>query len=200
MSSSTAATDKDPFEEAASGGDVARMKELVASGNISVSQKLAAMKAACRNGHLNVVEFLVTELGVSVDAADNTKLTALFSAATGGHLNVVKFLFDAGANVEEHPLDNIQRSPLSCCCLIGLLPSVKYLVEYCHANVNTTDYAGWTPLIMACSNGHLSVVQYLVEQTPAIVAATTHNGETALQWAERGKHADVVNYLKGRAK
>ena len=45
----------------------------------------------------------------------------------------------------------------------GKLKSVQYIVEQCHANVETKDNKGWTPLSNASIEGHLDVVKYLYE-------------------------------------
>jgi ankyrin repeat protein len=50
---------------------------------------------------------------------------------------------------------------------------VKYLVEQCHANVESKDCLGFTALHRACCRCNLDIVKNLVEQGKANVEART---------------------------
>ena len=58
------------------------------------------LHAASRNGHLNVVKFLI-ERNVSLSARDGVNFTALQLAAQNGHLEVVSFLHENGAQADQ---------------------------------------------------------------------------------------------------
>ncbi|XP_071085994.1 uncharacterized protein [Haliotis cracherodii] len=62
------------------------------------------LHTACLNGHLPVVELLVTEYHSPVDLHDQYGNSPLTIAAKNGHSNIVKFLMDqvARANVRNH--------------------------------------------------------------------------------------------------
>lgn len=62
------------------------------------------LHTACLNGHLPVVELLVTEYHSPVDLHDHYGNSPLTIAAKNGHSNIVKFLIDQGAraNVRNH--------------------------------------------------------------------------------------------------
>ena len=51
----------------------------------------------------------------------------------------------------------------------GKLTSVQWLIEQCHADVETKDNNGYTPINFASRNGHLEVVKYLRKQCHADV-------------------------------
>ena len=72
---------------------------------------------------------------------------------------------------------------------------VKFLVEHCQANVETTDKEGKTALHYASSCGGLDTIKYLVEQCSANVGATSKDGETMLHVASKIGFLDVVQYL-----
>ena len=55
----------------------------------------------------------------------------------------------------------------------GKLTSVQYLIEQCHANVETKDKYGGTPINFASFNGHLEIVKYLYETCHATITDKT---------------------------
>lgn len=59
------------------------------------------LHAASRNGHLNVVKFLIERKQVSPSARDGVNFTALQLAAQNGHLEVVSFLHKNGAQTDQ---------------------------------------------------------------------------------------------------
>jgi len=103
---------------------------------------------ASENGHLEVVKFLV-EKGADIHANDDY---ALQLASGNGHLEVVKFLVEKGANIHVNN-DDVLRLASE----YGRLEVVKFLVEKgadIHANNDCALY-------LASINGHLEVVKFL---------------------------------------
>ena len=67
------------------------------------ASKRTALHLAARNGHLEVVKYLLEKGGAEVNEEDNDGWTALHLAARYGHLEVVKYLLEKGGtevNVE----------------------------------------------------------------------------------------------------
>lgn len=62
------------------------------------------------------------------------------------------------------------------------LPTVKYLVEECGADVNLRDANGYTPLHHAASRGDNAMIRYLVERG-ADVTAVSRSGQTTADMA-----------------
>ena len=146
---------------------------------ISFKDKDLALKWASKNGHLDIVKYLV-EIGASVHSQHDW---ALIEASHYGHLEVVKYLVKEGANIHsQHDRALINASGN------GHLDIVKYLVKE-GANIHgLNDHA----LILASENGHLDIVKYLVEN-----GADIHAGnDEALRWASQKGHLEVFNYLK----
>ena len=78
----------------------------------------------------------------------------------------------------------------------GKLSRVRYLVEECHADVESEDIDGHTPINNASENGHLEVVKYLYEQCNADVETKDKwNGRTPINIASKNGHLEVVKYL-----
>lgn len=88
---------------------------------------------ACRNGHYNVVEFLlkrqanVEQVGsVSFDGEPIEDAPPLWCAAAAGHYGIVKLLVHHGANVNSTTRTN--STPLRAACFDGHFDIVKFLV------------------------------------------------------------------------
>ena len=91
---------------------------------------------SCRNGHKEVVEYLVERCRADVEQAG-------------------RVTFD-GETIEGAP-------PLWCAAAAGHTEIVRLLVER-GANVNSTTKTNSTPLRAACFDGHYEIVQFLVER------------------------------------
>jgi ankyrin repeat protein len=116
------------------------------------------LTAACRGGHVSVVEELV-KAGADVNLKGNKKHTPLIAACGGGYVSVVEELVKAGVDV------NLQiglYTPLMSACEGGHVSVVEELVK-AGADVNVQDDDGYTPLIAVCRGGHVSVVDELVK-------------------------------------
>jgi ankyrin repeat protein len=64
----------------------------------------------------------------------------------------------------------------------GWLPSVKYLVEELHADVNLADFKGYTPLHDAAARGDNELIKYLISKG-ANVMAVARSGQTVVDMA-----------------
>jgi ankyrin repeat protein len=64
----------------------------------------------------------------------------------------------------------------------GWLPSVKYLIEELHADVNARDFNGYTPLHHAAARGDNELIMYLMSKG-ADINAVSRKGETVADMA-----------------
>jgi ankyrin repeat protein len=81
-------------------GEITKLR-LWASLGIHGLFSAGAFLGAAANRRLNVVRFLVEEVGVSVDQADGTGTSPLIVAATLGHLDLVRRLANLGADISQ---------------------------------------------------------------------------------------------------
>jgi ankyrin repeat protein len=82
---------------------------------------------AARNGHLDIVRYLV-EHGARIDQRDNNrKKSALLAAAFKGHFDCVQYLVEHGANLNVQAVNG--WTPLHDAAYIGNFPIVKLLVD-----------------------------------------------------------------------
>merc|ERR1712226_1351894 len=90
---------------------------------------------SCRNGHHDVVEYLVDKCCASVEQPGSVTFDGetiegappLWCAAAAGHLDIVKLLSKSGANVNSTTKTN--STPLRAACFDGHFEIVKYFVD-----------------------------------------------------------------------
>ena len=142
-----------------------------------------ALRRACWNGHLAVVEVLVAN-GANVNAIFERK-TPLSIASTNGHLAVVEFLLENGADVRGET-----DAALVSASWNGHLAVVEFLLEH-GAYLEADNGAA---LGYASRNGHLDVVEYLLDRGANIEG---WNG-APLRWATNFNQLAVVRVLIAR--
>ena len=77
--------------------------------NVQDAEGRSGLWLAASEGHLSVLEFLVSE-GANVDATNNERKTALMIASSNGHMSVCEYLISQNCDVliqckEETALD-----------------------------------------------------------------------------------------------
>ncbi len=114
-----------------------------------------ALRLASRNGHIDVVKYLV-ELkpdGANIHTYNDD---ALRRASLHGHLDIVKYLVSHGANIHGD-----SDAALRWASKYGQIEVVKYLVELKPDGANihpkNDESLKWAKI-----NGHLDIVKYLI--------------------------------------
>ncbi|XP_073978331.1 protein fem-1 homolog CG6966 isoform X3 [Rhodnius prolixus] len=152
---------------------------------------------ACRNGHYDVVEYLVERCNADLEQPGSVVFDGetiegappLWCAAAAGHFAVVKFLVKRGACVNSTTKTN--STPLRAACFDGHYEIVKFLVEM-GADIEVSNRHGHTCLMIACYKGHYQIAHYLLG-LGANVNRKSVKGNTALHdCAESGS----LNILK----
>eukprot|EP00041_Stephanoeca_diplocostata_P028862 m.835286 g.835286 ORF g.835286 m.835286 type:complete len:528 (+) comp23454_c0_seq5:270-1853(+) len=147
---------------------------------------------AARCGWVDMVEYLVNDVGLPVDSCKADGATPLFLAAQEGHSRVVESLVKANASLDATDEDGV--SSLYIACFQGHTHIVQQLLNAganpnqlsgdetspvfiaaqegyddivqilarANANLNTGDCEGSTPLLMASQEGHIAVVATLL--------------------------------------
>jgi ankyrin repeat protein len=122
---------------------------------------------ACRNGHYEIVEFLVEFCQASLEQTGLVNFEGeniegappLWCASAAGHIKIVKYLVSKGANVNSTTKSN--STALRAACFDGHLEIVKFLVEN-SANIEIANRHGHTCLMIACYKGHFAIAKYLI--------------------------------------
>ncbi|XP_046678153.1 protein fem-1 homolog CG6966 isoform X2 [Homalodisca vitripennis] len=154
---------------------------------------------ACRNGHYQVVEYLVERCNADIEQVGSVVFDGetiegappLWCAAAAGHFPVVKFLVKRGASVNSTTRTN--STPLRAACFDGHFEIVKFLIEE-GADIEVSNRHGHTCLMIACYKGHFRIAQYLLT-LGANVNRKSVKGNTALHDCAESGSLDILKLL-----
>lgn len=153
-----------PFWRAAYGTDVPAMKLLIAHGaNPNIPTSKPPGRAFNADGTLEDTTNRKDPSGLPPVPVGGPGVYPIHAASGVGYGE------GFAANAHQHAPD-------------GWLPSVKYLVEVLHADVNQRDFNGYTPLHHAAARGDNELIEYLVSKG-ADVTAVSRKGETVADMA-----------------
>ncbi|EHA17694.1 hypothetical protein ASPNIDRAFT_125931 [Aspergillus niger ATCC 1015] len=209
---------------AADRGSIEMVRSLVECGwyvnEVDVEGR-TPLHCAAENGHDPVVQVLLANEQLDVNARDHRKSTALHEAAWKGYLAVANLL--------------LTKSNVDINVEIGNLPMVELLLSRSDVRVNSAEQNEQPPLWSAASQGHIQVVERLLQcgdievnqgwgpySSPLLAAITRghsgvamrllncvprpddwqtdrngadRQGRTALWWAARAGQAQIVQRL-----
>jgi len=154
---------------------------------------------SCRNGHKDVVEYLVERCNANVEQPGSVTFDGetiegappLWCAAAAGHTQIVKLLVERGASVNSVTKTN--STPLRAACFDGHFEIVKYLVEH-GADIEVANRHGHTCLMIACYKGHLKIAKYLID-AKADVNRKSVKGNTALHDCAESGSLEIMKLL-----
>jgi ankyrin repeat protein len=180
--------------EAASVGDVSRIKELLARG-VKDYKDLGstALMSAAYNGHKEAIKVLLAAGPPNINEKDNDGVTALMFAAEKGYKEIISLLLAAGAKVDERDDYVSGWTALTKAASEGHQEGVKILLA-AGAKVNGKGYCGNTALVCAASGGHKEVIEILLA-AGAKVNEKSESGSTALMSAALGGYKEVIKVL-----
>lgn len=162
-------------------GNLAEVKQLMSAG-VSKDEKHFALRAASKNGHADVVKYLISQ-GAPLS---NRDFPPLIDAAMQGHAEVVRLLLRAGASIDE-------GDQASALCLTVENPQMVDLLIKARADVNR-ECNGTTPLFRAADYGQTESVKRLLA-AKADIFFRAEGGDTALIAAVLKNRPDVVKLL-----
>jgi ankyrin repeat protein len=157
---------------------------------------MTPLHMACKNGYLDVVQFLLSK-GAAVNEAAIAGRTPLLYITVDGEdeceafpfapipytgisrLEVAKILLDRGANIHAATADG--QTVLHGASCSGDTEFIRYLVKH-GANVRAIAANGETPLHNAARTANIEAVRYLIDQGADAHVVTT-DGETMVHAA-----------------
>jgi ankyrin repeat protein len=210
------------FMEAAIGGDVSKVKEMLRTDRSLARAKdengVSVIMKAIYYGKKDVVTALV-ESGVELDVfeaaatgktdrlrtllAKDASLANVYSpdgfsplgfAVFFAQPEAVKLLVDAGAEVNAPSRESMKVTPLASAAAAKQTKIARLLIAH-GANVNARAASGHIPLHEASANGNVELVKLLIEKG-ADVNAKTDDGKTPLDFAVEHKQPEVIALLK----
>ena len=151
---------------------------------------------ASRNGHEQLVSFLLTVNEIRVDDTNDIGSNSLIEACENNHYSIVKLLLTDGRIDPNHvDQDNF-------CCLLtaaghGHTKVVKELLLDPRTCPNMSDSNDDTSLHYACSHGYLDIVKILYYSRQENINLNAINKEncTPLLEALQNGHTQVVKFL-----
>ena len=120
--------------------------------------KEPALVCAARHGRENIVQTLVEDHGVDLEAVDDDGDTAIVKAAGEGKTKVVQFLADKGADINVKSF--FHGNPLMAAAFYDHADAVAALIEL-GADTKATNDAGLNALDIASGNANREVVAKL---------------------------------------
>jgi ankyrin repeat protein len=180
--------------DAASAGDLARVKQLHASGvDIeSTDGSSTALTCAAISGRTEVVRYLI-EQGAKLEARSTTfGFTPLTFAILNDHFDTAQLLVAKGARLDAE--GDYHHSPLHTAIENKRFDIAKWLLRQ-GANPNLHDWRGNTALMEVVDNPDM--LRFLIRMG-ADVNVKQDQGQTALAWAISGKYLQSVRILLRR--
>jgi ankyrin repeat protein len=188
-------------------GKTRALRQLLNHRNKEERKRIISMKCngatslimACRNGHLDVVIYLIDQCGAHLEQTGSVNFEGeniegappLWCASAAGHLKIVKYLVSEGANVNSTTKSN--STALRAACFDGHLEIVKFLVEN-NADIEIANRHGHTCLMIACYKGHLAIAKYLINKG-ADLNRKSVKGNTALHDCAECGSLDIMKLL-----
>lgn len=165
-------------------------KRVQASLNENSAEEM--LLRATEQGETEMVEVLLDEAGVAIEAKNSEARTPLAVAACRGHEAIVRLLLAKGANIEAR--DKYGYTPLLLAAQQGHGAIVRLLLDR-GAHIEAKNNDEQTPISLAAQQGQTGAVRILRERG-ANIEAKDKNGCTPLLSALVGDdHAGTVQLL-----
>ena len=137
------------------------VKFLLQSGadvNAVTSTNSTSLRAACFDGHLDIVEYLI-ENGADLEIANQHNHTCLMIACYKKHFEIVKVLVKNGAQVNRRSRKG--NTALHDCAEGGCVEIMKFLLD--NGATFQRDEYNVSPLMAAAISAHTSVVRFIMD-------------------------------------
>ena len=125
---------------------------------------------ACRNGHINIVSFLLSHNNkVDLNARTNWGENAFYQACSNKHIDIVRLLQENSdaKNIEINATNRGGENAFIQACSLGFGELVRVLLSCKEINVNIKNSKEETGFYLAWFNDHLDIVD-MIDTSPII--------------------------------
>lgn len=213
------------FIDAATQGDVAKVKEMLSEDPLLAQSKdqngvSVILKAtyygkrdvvdallasgvqlnifeAAATGQTDRVKILLEEEPASLNSYSPDGFAPLSLAVFFGHAETADALLAAGAEVNAPSRETMKLTPLASAMAAGQTEIARALIDH-GANVNAKGGNDLTPLHTAAARGNVEAAKLLLENG-AEINATTTDGKKPIAYAEERNHPEMIAFLKDRS-
>ena len=147
---------------------------------------------ASQAGHETIVEKLLADDRIEINAKNNNGATALMWASLYGHETISEKLIQAGADLSA--TNNKGETALSGACAKGHETIVEKLLADDRIEINAKNNKGYTALAIASYRGHETIVEQLLNAGADVNLKGKH-GINALMLASCQGHRSIVKKL-----
>jgi hypothetical protein len=155
---------------------------------------------AVLNGNLDVMRYLVLELGADVNEADieDDEIVALHMAVYHGRPDVVRCLLNE-LKAEGNKMDSNGSTALFYAVVAGHLDVMRCLVREVGADINHTNNRGEIALMMAAKRKHSILTKWLVKAGANPQAKNAYQKNDADISRAAGASPEQTAYLEAKA-
>jgi tetratricopeptide (TPR) repeat protein len=169
--------------------NMVKIEDQIAAGVPPLALTDALLKA--KSGEL--VRFVINRWHPDLDAVPpGANVPLLVAAAATEQRGILNLLLTSGARVDARD-PKYRLTALMMAAQRGNEPMCRDLLA-AKANMELSDYSGFTPLVFAAEAGRATVVKLLLERGAKTTAKSTE-GMDALAYARKYHHSDVVALL-----
>ena len=186
-------------------GELEMVKSIFETSTVSIdpdvsnNDKQTALHIACKKGHRDIAEYLLTHTTCNLNVQDSQRNTPLHIASHSGHMECVKLIVETRVDLNLTSKNN--QTTLHIACEYGHRNIAEYLLTKAECNPNVQEVHGNTPLHIVSRNGHLGCVKLIIETSTVRVDPnlTNRNKQTALHIACEYGHRNIAEYLLTKA-
>ena len=147
-------------------GNLSQIQRIVASigVNTRVNNKATLLSVAVEQGHHAVVQWLLTQPGIDVNAGDiHSRATPLHVAVSKGNQEFVEQLLQhPGINVNASKKGGEDTTPLHMAVILGFVDIVDSLLSFQHINPHPVNSSGKIPLQCGLDANQTEVVDLMI--------------------------------------
>ena len=148
--------------------------------------------AASSRGYHSVIQMLLDDHYLNINAINHEGQNLLHLAARGGHARTARFLLDHGIRYYK----GREGGPLYLAAINGHQAVVQLLSDH-GKDINSAKGYNVSLLPHAARNGEAAMIRYLVEERGFNLHDEKNRGEIALEMAAQMGHVETVRMLVG---